>query len=105
MGTLRGLRSYVTGLWSSMRNAKAAPVAIPWAYPTSSVLTVREWFRSQPTGDHTDFGPLAVCPCGSDLFLIIASFNEEGALATYFTEARCVMCNADVTVITEVDVE
>lgn len=105
MGTLPGLRSYVTSLWNSMRNAKAAPVATPWAYPISSVLSVREWFRTAPSADHTSFGPLAACPCGSDLFLVIASFTEDGALGTYYTEGRCVFCNADVTVITEVDVE
>ncbi|MHB1098916.1 MAG: hypothetical protein ACYCZR_05105 [Burkholderiales bacterium] len=102
---MTGLRLYVTRLWNSMRNARDVRAPIPWAYPISSVLTVREWFRSQPTDDHTGFGPLAVCPCGSDLFLIIASFNEEGAIATYMTAGRCVMCNADVTVITEIDVE
>ena len=48
------------------------------------------------------FGPLHVCPCGSQVFNVMASF-EDFELVWYFLDATCVNCGNLVTVPCPVD--
>ena len=43
------------------------------------------------------------CICGNSTFNIVATFNEEGEIAGYFTEATCYDCGRWVRVPTPVD--
>lgn len=65
--------------------------------------SVRSLFRSEASTDYEWAGPTLICPCGSDTFLAIVTFDEDRALAQYFTEGRCAFCNADVRLPTEAD--
>ena len=57
------------------------------------VDTLPEAFGS----DLRAFGPLHVCPCGSQVFSIMASF-EDNELVWYFLDGTCVSCGNLVTV-------
>ena len=80
----------------------------------STVLTVRLPFRL-PTlrkkkqdlppkfgSDLRQLGPIHVCPCGSQVFSIMASF-EDYELSWYFLDGTCVNCGNLVTVPCPVD--
>ena len=99
MGTLRGLRSYVTGLWSSMRNAKAAPAS---TLQVERILSVRDMIGCHITDDLTNFGPVHQCACGCEVFIVLAWFND-GEVAGYFTDSICSGCHSAVTIPTEAD--
>ena len=58
-----------------------------------------------PVSDGPDlrgFGPVHECLCGSNLFQIVAAF-EDGQVCFYLTEGICWECGAKVTVPTEID--
>lgn len=65
-------------------------------YPITDLLRVEE------TDDLRFAGPTSECLCGNNLFGILATF-EDGVVATYFTDAKCVVCGALVRVPTEID--
>ena len=59
----------------------------------------------EPFGtDLRQLGPTHVCPCGSQVFNVMASF-EEYELVWYFLDATCVNCGNLVTVPCPVDAQ
>ena len=54
--------------------------------------------------DLRELGPIHVCPCGSQVFNIMASF-EDYELVWYFLDATCIGCGNLVTVPCPVDAE
>jgi len=52
--------------------------------------------------DLRGLGPVHVCPCGSQVFSVMASF-EDYELVWYFLDATCVNCGNIVTVPCPVD--
>ncbi len=57
----------------------------------------------EPYGtDLRAFGPIHVCPCGSQVFNVMASF-EDYELSWYFLDATCVNCGNLVVVPCPVD--
>ena len=48
------------------------------------------------------FGPIHVCPCGSQVFSVMAAF-EDYELSWYFLDATCVSCGNLVTVPCPID--
>lgn len=45
--------------------------------------------------DYSGMGPTTVCPCGSRLFKILATFNDDTfELATYSCDMRCLSCGS-----------
>jgi hypothetical protein len=77
-----------------------------------TVLTVRfrlprlpKFRRKLPDkfgSDLRDLGPVHVCPCGSQVFNVMASF-EDYELVWYFLDATCVNCGNIVLVPCPVD--
>lgn len=60
------------------------------------LLTLRLFRRTEDLpeafgSDLRAFGPLHVCPCGSQVFNVMASF-EDYELSWYFLDATCVSC-------------
>ena len=73
-------------------------------YPVSVTYDVRELFPTPPTLDYTWAGPVARCGCGSELLMILASFDDDtGEMSSYMTSARCAACGADLIAVTEAD--
>jgi hypothetical protein len=69
--------------------------------------TLRLFRRTEPLpeafgSDLRAFGPLHVCPCGSQVFNVMASF-EDFELVWYFLDATCVNCGNLVTIPCPVD--
>ena len=59
----------------------------------------------EPFGaDLRAFGPIHVCPCGSQVFNVMCSFDDF-ELVWYFLDATCVNCGNIVTVPCPVDKE
>lgn len=57
----------------------------------------------EPFGaDLRDVGPIHVCPCGSQVFNVMASFDDY-ELVWYFLDATCVNCGNLVKVPCPVD--
>ena len=57
----------------------------------------------EPFGaDLRGLGPVHVCPCGSQVFNVMAAF-EDYELVWYFLDATCVSCGNLVTVPCSVD--
>ena len=54
--------------------------------------------------DLRELGPVHVCPCGSQVFSIMASF-EDHELVWYFLDGTCVSCGNLVTIPCPADVE
>lgn len=52
--------------------------------------------------DLRDMGPVHVCPCGSQVFNVMASFQDY-ELVWYFLDATCVSCGNLVRVPCEPD--
>jgi hypothetical protein len=48
------------------------------------------------------FGPIHVCPCGSQVFNVMAAF-EDYELSWYFLDGTCVSCGNLVTVPCPID--
>ena len=67
--------------------------------------TLRKFKRRIPErfgSDLRELGPIHVCPCGSQVFSIMASF-EDYELSWYFLDGTCVNCGNLVTVPCPVD--
>ena len=52
--------------------------------------------------DLRDLGPIHVCPCGSQVFSVMASFDDY-ELSWYFLDGTCVSCGNLVKVPCPVD--
>lgn len=63
--------------------------------------------NSHPTpnsgADYRNFGPVRICPCGSEWFNVKCKFDEDYEIGIYFTDATCVACGSIVTVVTTID--
>lgn len=58
--------------------------------------SITELIREVPKGtDYQFVGPTHECPCGTDLFIVLATF-EDGEISTYFTDALCALCGSDL---------
>jgi hypothetical protein len=71
------------------------------------LLTLRLFRRTEdlPDAFGTDlraFGPIHVCPCGSQVFNVMAAF-EDYELSWYFLDGTCVSCGNLVTVPCPID--
>ena len=67
--------------------------------------TLRKFKRRIPEqfgSDLRELGPIHVCPCGSQVFSVMASF-EDYELSWYFLDGTCVNCGNLVTVPCPVD--
>lgn len=53
--------------------------------------------------DYRFAGPTLQCLCGSDMFGLIVTFDENRCVATYFLDARCMHCGAHLIAPTEGD--
>jgi hypothetical protein len=72
--------------------------------PSSEPLNIRTLLQSDATDNYEQFGPVMRCLCGSELFIAILSFDErDRSIGQYFTNGRCAVCHADVTLATEID--
>lgn len=107
---MRGIsvRSMISGMLRFMRtlNAGDVPVSMSSVEATSSdsPLDIRELIGAPPSDNYEQFGPVMQCLCGSDLFIAILSFDErDRTVGQYFTNGRCAVCHADVTLPTEID--
>lgn len=68
-------------------------------------LPISDLLTPEPGGtDYTWAGPLHECPCGCDLFHILAKF-EDGQVVFYFTDAICSSCSSTLRAPTEIDEE
>lgn len=95
------ISSFVRRLLTSV-----APATDASASTTSDkTSSVRALFGGEPSADYEWAGPTLVCPCGSDLFLALVTFDEDRAIGSYFTEGRCALCNADIRLPTQADDE
>lgn len=81
-----------------------APASTTPDVTSSEPRSIRALMQGEPFDDYEFLGPLRSCLCGSELFIAIVGFDEDGAIGTYFTDGRCAVCHADVRLITEVDV-
>lgn len=59
-------------------------------------------FSESPSADYRGV-PTYVCPCGYDLFVIAAKFDETQLPAFYLLDGVCASCGALVTVPCPVD--
>ena len=74
---------------------------MPFRLPTLSFFKRKQEFYDglpEPFGaDLRDLGPIHVCPCGSQVFNVMASFDDH-ELVFYFLDATCVNCGNLVVV-------
>lgn len=42
-------------------------------------------------------GPTMVCPCGCYVWNLKVSFDEDGVIASYFTDMECIECGTLAT--------
>lgn len=56
-------------------------------------LLVRDLDLDQ-SADLREFGPTRECICGTNLWRILGSFDEEGDLSFYFLDIVCCCCGA-----------
>lgn len=72
----------------------------------STPKSITELFKVEPGGsDYMFMGPLSRCICGCNVFHILASFDDDGEIAQYFTEAKCASCGSLLRAPTPVDNE
>lgn len=64
---------------------------------------VRDLIDTAHGEDYTFLGPTGECLCGSTLFIALVEFDEDGVVASYFTDGLCASCHAVVTLVTEAD--
>jgi len=57
------------------------------------------------TADNRELGPTLFCACGGDGFYILAMFDEDRAVAGYFTDALCASCGTLLKAPTQADDE
>jgi hypothetical protein len=53
--------------------------------------------------DYRSFGPIKVCPCGSEWWNVKCKFDDDFEIGVYFTDATCVSCGSIATVVTSID--
>lgn len=54
--------------------------------------------------DYRDMGPTGECPCGSEFFYLLATFDpEDRTIGMYFTDGLCMGCGSLVKVPTPAD--
>ena len=70
--------------------------------PTLRLFKRTECLPEAFGSDLRAFGPVHVCPCGSQVFNIMATF-EDYELSWYFLDGTCVNCGNLVTVPCPVD--
>ena len=84
----------------SMGRSSSRTVTVRFRLPT-----LRKFKRKLPDkfgSDLRELGPIHVCPCGSQVFSIMASF-EDYELTWYFLDATCFSCGNLVRVPCEPD--
>ena len=79
-------------------------VTLRFRLPTLRLFRRTEHLPEAFGSDLRAFGPLHVCPCGSQVFNVMASF-EDFELVWYFLDATCVNCGNLVTIPCPVDKE
>lgn len=83
-----------TGRPSRARSAGNRQVTLSFRLPTLPRMRHRNPLRGLPqvTGaDLRDLGPIHVCPCGSQVFNAMVSFDDY-ELVWYFLDGTCVNC-------------
>lgn len=74
--------------------------------PSSTTEDVLRLHTPSCESGHQDYrfmGPTTVCPCGGDLFHVVASFDDDREVAFYLLDGLCWACGALVTLPTPVD--
>ena len=85
------------------RNGTNRTVTLRLRLPTLPSLRWRRNALPKPFGaDLRGLGPLHVCPCGSQVFSVMAAF-EDYELVWYFLDATCTNCGNLVVVPCPVD--
>ena len=85
------------------RSSTNRTVTLRFRLPTLPSFRWRRRTLPEPFGtDLRGLGPLHVCPCGSQVFSVMASF-EDYELVWYFLDATCVNCGNLVIVPCPVD--
>ena len=85
------------------RSSGNRTVTLRFRLPTLPSLRWRRNGLPDPFGaDLRGLGPLHVCPCGSQVFNVMAAF-EDYELTWYFLDATCVSCGNLVVVPCPVD--
>ncbi len=85
------------------RNGTNRTVTVRFRLPTLPSLRWRRNGLPKPFGaDLRALGPLHVCTCGSQVFSVMAAF-EDYELVWYFLDATCVNCGNLVVVPCPVD--
>ena len=77
-------------------------VTLSFRLPTLPKFRRKNNLPDMFASDLRELGPVHVCPCGSQVFNVMASF-EDYELSWYFLDATCVNCNNLVTVPCPVD--
>jgi hypothetical protein len=94
-----------TGRPSRAQSAGNRQVTLSVRLPTLPRMKHRNPLRGLPEefgSDLRDIGPVHVCPCGSQVFNIMASFDDY-ELVWYFLDATCFSCGNLVRVPCPVD--
>ncbi len=67
-------------------------------------LDIRAMPIGNETGDQTWKDTIVrQCICGSNQFWVLTSFDDDGTVGGYFTDAICGFCGSWVKVPTEID--
>ena len=70
----------------------------------STPKSISDLFMVEPGGsDYLFLGPTAKCICGCNVFHLLASLDDSGEIAQYFTEAKCASCGSLVRAPTPID--
>ena len=101
--------SFLSWLLRRTQRVTAAPASTPSALTLSSLRQpeARPWSHifhelSEGGPDYRWAGPTHVCLCGNNTFATITVFHER-QVGMYFTDVRCLMCNAYLIAPTEAD--
>ena len=59
-------------------------------------MTRIEDIKPEPgkNADYRSFGPVRVCPCGSDLWDVKCKFADDDTIGLYFRDMRCALCGS-----------
>lgn len=70
----------------------------------STPKSITELFDVEKGGsDYLFMGPMHTCICGCNVLHILASFDEDGEIGQYFTEAKCASCGSLLRAPTPID--
>jgi hypothetical protein len=67
-------------------------------------VDIRDYRPASPGMDLSDT-ITRICPCGSNLFRTVVSFDEDYEIALYFLEGECLECGTRVKLPTPLDKE